>query len=97
MEESIFQTYCNVLLLALKCHYLAYFAVIWIQIRIFVPDADFDQDGPRYTLLTIIYYYWALFALKWQYLGYFDVIRIRICEPDADFDQDMDPDIPNLL
>ena len=45
-----------------------------------------------------MYHYWALFTLKWHYLGYFDVIRIhiRICEPDADFDQDMDPDIPNL-
>ena len=37
-----------------------------------------------------MYYYWALFALKWHYLGYADVIRIqiRICEPDADFAQD---------
>ena len=29
--------------------YLGYFDVIRIQIRIFVPDADFDQDGLRYT------------------------------------------------
>ena len=67
-----------------------YFDVIWIQIWIFDPDAVFDQDGPRYTELTVMYYYWALFALKWHYLGYFDVIRIQIwiCEPDADFDQD---------
>ena len=41
-----------------KCHYQAYFAVIWIQIRIFVPDADFDQDGPRYTEVTVIYHYY---------------------------------------
>ena len=51
-----------------------------------MPDADFDQDGPRYTELTIMYHYWPLFAVKWHYLGYFDVIRI--CVPDADFDQD---------
>ena len=41
-----------------------YVAVIWIQIRILDPDADFDQDGPRYTELTVMYDYWALFALK---------------------------------
>ena len=34
---------------ARKCHYLAYFAVIRTQIRIFYLDAEFDQDGPKYT------------------------------------------------
>ena len=33
-----------------------------------------------------MYYYLTLFALKWHYLDYLDVIRIW--EPDADFDQD---------
>ena len=41
-----------------------YVAVIWIQIRMLDPVADFDQDGPRYTELTVMYDYWALFALK---------------------------------
>ena len=56
----------------------------------FDPDADFDQDGPRYTKLTVMYHYWALFGLKYHYLGYFAVIRIqmRIFDPDADFEQD---------
>ena len=57
---------------------MAYFGVIRIQIRSFVPDADFDQDGPRYTELTVMYHYWPLFAVKWHYLGYFAVIRIQI-------------------
>ena len=59
-------------------------------IRICDPDADFDQDGPRYTKLIVMYNSWPLFAVKWHYLGYFDVIRVQIwiCEPDADFDQD---------
>ena len=76
---------------------MAYFAVI--RIWIFYPDADFDQDGPRYTELTIMYNYWPLFAVKWHYLGYFDVIwiQIRIFDPDADFDQDGSRYIPNLL
>ena len=84
-------------LFGLKCHYLGYFGVIRIQMWIFDPDADFDQDGPRYTELPVMYHYllWALFALKCHYLGYFDVIQIRICEPDADFDQDGPR--PNLL
>ena len=75
-------------LFALKLHYLRYFDVIRMQIWICERDADFDQDGPRYTKLTVMNYYWGLFALKWHYLGYFDVIRIqiRISEPDADFD-----------
>ena len=38
----------------LKWHYLGYFDVIRIQIRICEPDADFDQDGPRYTELTML-------------------------------------------
>ena len=69
--------------------YLGYFDVIRIQIRTCEPDADFYQDGPRYTELTVMYYFLALFALNWHYLGYFDVIRIQIwiCEPVADFDQ----------
>ena len=52
-------------------------------------------DGPRYTELTVMYQYWALFVIKWHYLGYFDVIRIQIwiCEPDADF-ADFDQDGP---
>jgi len=64
---QIYQTYCNVSLLALKCHYLANVAVIRIQIRILYPDADFDQDGPRHTELTVMYHYWALFVLKCHY------------------------------
>ena len=34
-----------------------------------------------------MYHYWALFGLKWHYLGYIEAIRIqiRICEPDADW------------
>jgi len=58
--------------------------------RIFYPDADFDQDGPRYTELTVMYNYWPLFAVKCHYLGYFDVtwIQIWIFDPDANFDQD---------
>ena len=38
----------------------------------------FDQDGPRYTELTVMYHYWALFALKCHYLAYFAVIWIQI-------------------
>ena len=57
---------------------MAYCALIRIQIRIFVPDADFDQDRPRYTELTVMYHYWPLLAVKWYYLGYFGVIRIQI-------------------
>ena len=79
---------------------MGYFDVIRIQIWICEPDADFDQSEwiHIYTELTVMYHYWALFALKWHYLGYFDVIRIQIwiCEPDADLIR-MDPDIPNLL
>ena len=58
--------------------------------RICEPDTDFDQDGPRYTKLSVMYHYWALFAVKWHYLGYFAVIRIQIWifDPDEDFDQD---------
>ena len=69
---------------------MANVAVIRIQIRILYPDADFDQDGPRHTELTVMYHYWALFVLKCHYLSYFDVIQIQIwiCEPDADLDQD---------
>ena len=48
--------------------------------RIFYPDADFDQDGPRYTELTVMYHYWVLFALKCHYLAHFAVIRILICD-----------------
>ena len=50
------------------------------------PDANCDQDGPRYTELTVMYHYWALFALKYN----FAVIRIHIwiIDPDADFEQD---------
>ena len=57
--------------------------------RIFDPDADFDQDVPRYSEPTVMYNYWPLFAVKWHYLGYFNVIwiQIRIFNPDADFDQ----------
>ena len=72
-------------LFALKCHYLAYFAVIRIHIRIFYPDADFDQDGPIYTELTVMYHNWSLFAVKWHYLGYFVVIWIQIWISDPDF------------
>ena len=81
-------------LFALKWHYLGHFGVIRIQIwicePICEPDADFDQDGPRYTKLTVMYYYWALFALKYHYLGYFAVIRIQIWifYSHADFDLD---------
>ena len=66
------------------------FFVIRIEIWIFDPDADFDQDGPRYTELTVRYHYWPLFAVKWHYLGYFAVIRIhiKIVNPHADFDLD---------
>ena len=55
-----------------------------------VPDTDFDQDEPRYTELVVMYNYWPLFAVKWHYLGQFDVIwnQIWIFDPDADFDQD---------
>ena len=67
---------------------MAYFGVIRIQIQIFVPHADFDQDGSRYTELTVMYNYWPLFAVKWHYWGYFDVIWIQIFYRDADFDQD---------
>ena len=77
-------------LFAPKCHYQAYFAVIWIQIRIFVPDADFDQDGPRYTEPTVRYHYWPLFAVKWHYVGYFAVIRIQIWIFDAHANFDLD-------
>ena len=88
---QIYPMYCNVPLLgliALKCHYLAYFAVIRIQIRFFFhPDEDFDQDGPSY---------WPLFAVKWHYLGYFAVIWIHICIFDPILIR-MNPDIPNLL
>ena len=69
---------------------MAYFAVIRIQIRICEPNADFDQDGPRYTTLTVMYHYWPLFAVKWHYLGYFDVIRIQIWIFDAHADFDLD-------
>ena len=77
-------------LFALKCHYLAYFAVM----RIFNPDANFDQDGPRYTQRTVMYcnvpLFGLIFALKCHCLAYFAVIRIQmqIFDPDADFDQD---------
>ena len=54
----------------------------------FYPDADFDLDGPRYTELTVMYNYRPLFAVKWHYLGYFDVIQIWIFDQDADFDED---------
>ena len=47
--------------------YLGYFNVIRIQIRIFYPDAAFDQDGLMYTELPVMYHYWALFALKCHY------------------------------
>ena len=69
---------------------MGYFDVIRIQIRICEPDADFDEDRPRYTELTVMYNYWALFALTCHYSAYFAVIwiLIRICEPDADFYQD---------
>ena len=69
---------------------MGYFDVIRIQIWICEPDADFEQDGPRYTKLTVMYHYWPLFAVKWHYLGYFAVIWIHmwIFYPDADFDQD---------
>ena len=42
------------------------------------------------TELTVMYHYWPLFAVKWHYLGYFDVIWIQIwiIDPDADFDPD---------
>ena len=55
------------------------------------PDADFYQDGPRYTELTVMYHYQALFALKCHKQAYFAVIWIQIwiCELDADFDQDV--------
>ena len=65
-------------LFGITCHYLGYFAVIRIQMQIFDSDADFDQDGLRYTELTVMYHYWPLFAVKWHYLGYFAVIRIQI-------------------
>ena len=45
-------------LFAVTWHYLGYFAVIRIQIRIFDQDVDFDQDGPRYTEITVMYHYW---------------------------------------
>ena len=67
---------------------MANFVVIRLQIRIFDPDADFDQDGPKYTELTVMYHYWALFGLKCHYQAYFAVIRIQSFDPDADFDQD---------
>ena len=53
-------------------------------------DADFYQDGPRYTELTVMYHYLALFALKLHYYALFAVIwnQIRIFVPDAYFDQD---------
>ena len=65
-------------------------AVIWNQIRIFDRDADFNEDGPRYTELTVMYHYCALFALKCHYYAYFAVIwiQIRIFYPDGYFDQD---------
>ena len=56
------------------------FAVIWIQIRIFDPDADFDRDGPRYTELTLMYNYWPLFAVKIALFGLFE------CNLDPDLD-----------
>ena len=77
-------------LFAVNWHYLGYFDVIWIQIWKFDPYADFDQDGPRYTELTVMYHYWPLFAVKWYYLGYFDVIRIQIWIFDAHADFDLD-------
>ena len=71
-------------------YYLDYFAVTRIQIRICEPDADFDQDGARYTELTVMYHYWPLFAVKWHYVGYFAVIRIQIWIFDAHADFDLD-------
>ena len=82
--------------MGVKCHDLAYFAVIQIQIRIFDPDADFDQDGTRYTELTVMYQDWSLFAVKWHYLGYFAVIWMQICIFDPILIR-LDPDIPSLL
>ena len=72
---------------------MGYFDVIRIQIRICEPDADFDQDGSRYTELTVMYHYWPLFAVKWHYLGYFAVIRIQIWIFDARADFDLDPNL----
>ena len=37
-----------------------------------------------------MYHYWALFAVKWHYLGYFAVIRIQIWILDAHADFDLD-------
>ena len=87
-------------LLAFNCCKIALFGLFCCNlIRIFDPDADFDQDGPIYTELTVMYHYWALFGLKCHYLVYLAVIRIQmwIFDPDADFDQDGPRYIPNLL
>ena len=57
---QIYLTYCNVPLLGLICPkmpLLGLFCCNRIQIQTFDPDADFDQDGPRYTALTVIYHY----------------------------------------
>ena len=56
----------------------------------FVPDAEFDQDGSRYTKLTVMYHYWPLFAVKLHYLSYFAVIRIQIWIFDAHAHFDLD-------